>query len=42
MSGVRVLVAENVGDSGIDLLREHFEVETGFDWDADQLAERRR
>jgi D-3-phosphoglycerate dehydrogenase len=40
VSAVRVLVAENVGDSGIELLREHFEVETGFDWDADQLAER--
>ncbi len=36
----RVLVAEKVGASGIDLLREHFEVELGFDWDRDKLAER--
>ncbi|MGA2470039.1 MAG: phosphoglycerate dehydrogenase [Solirubrobacteraceae bacterium] len=36
----RVLVAENVGDSGIALLREHFEVDTAFDWSAEQLAER--
>jgi D-3-phosphoglycerate dehydrogenase len=35
-----VLVAENVGDSGIELLREHFDVETGFDWDGEQLAGR--
>ncbi len=36
----RVLVAEKIGDSGIGLLREHFEVELGTDWDRDQLAER--
>jgi D-3-phosphoglycerate dehydrogenase len=36
----RVLVAEDVGESGVALLREHFDVETGFDWDAAQLAER--
>jgi D-3-phosphoglycerate dehydrogenase len=36
----KVLVAENVGNSGIELLREHFDVETGFDWDAEQLGER--
>jgi D-3-phosphoglycerate dehydrogenase len=36
----RVLVAENIGQSGIDLLAEHFEVDTGFDWTRDQLAER--
>ena len=35
----RVLVAEDVGESGVALLREHFDVETGFDWSADQLAE---
>jgi D-3-phosphoglycerate dehydrogenase len=35
----RVLVAEDVGESGVALLREHFVVETGFDWSADQLAE---
>jgi D-3-phosphoglycerate dehydrogenase len=36
----RVLVAEDVGESGIALLREHFEVETGFDWDVEKLGER--
>jgi len=36
----RVLVAEDVGEPGIALLREHFEVETGFDWSAQELAER--
>jgi D-3-phosphoglycerate dehydrogenase len=36
----KVLVAENVGDSGIELLRGHFDVETGFDWDSEQLAGR--
>ena len=28
----RVLVREDVGEPGLALLREHFEVETGFDW----------
>jgi D-3-phosphoglycerate dehydrogenase len=36
----RVLVAEKIGDSGVGLLREHFEVELGTDWSRDQLAER--
>jgi D-3-phosphoglycerate dehydrogenase / 2-oxoglutarate reductase len=36
----RVLVAEKVGASGIDLLKEHFDVETGFDWDRDTLSAR--
>jgi D-3-phosphoglycerate dehydrogenase len=36
----RVLVREDVGESGIALLREHFEVETGFDWSDEVLAER--
>jgi D-3-phosphoglycerate dehydrogenase len=36
----RVLVAEKIGDSGIELLREHFDVDLGVDWDAEQLAER--
>jgi len=36
----RVLVAEKVGASGIELLKEHFDVETGFDWDRDKLAAR--
>ena len=29
MSGVRVLVAEKIGDSGIELLRQHFDVDLG-------------
>ncbi len=37
---VRVLVREDVGEPGLALLREHFEVETGFDWSLEQLAER--
>ena len=36
----RVLVAEKIGDSGVALLREHFDVELGFDWTREQLAER--
>jgi D-3-phosphoglycerate dehydrogenase / 2-oxoglutarate reductase len=33
----RVLVAEKIGASGIDLLREHFDVDTGFDSDSFDL-----
>ena len=36
----RVLVAEKIGESGIDLLREHFDVDLGVGWSADELAER--
>jgi D-3-phosphoglycerate dehydrogenase len=37
----RVLVKENVGASGIDLLREAgLDVDLGFDWDDDELATR--
>jgi D-3-phosphoglycerate dehydrogenase len=36
----RVLVAEDIGRSGIELLSEHFDVDTGFDWTREQLAER--
>jgi D-3-phosphoglycerate dehydrogenase / 2-oxoglutarate reductase len=36
----RVLVAEKVGASGINLLEEHFDVELGFDWDRDQVKQR--
>jgi D-3-phosphoglycerate dehydrogenase len=36
----RVLVAEKIGASGIELLQQHFDVELGVDWDRDQLAER--
>ncbi len=36
----RVLVAENIGDSGIELLRQHFDVDQGVGWSREQLAER--
>jgi D-3-phosphoglycerate dehydrogenase / 2-oxoglutarate reductase len=36
----RVLVKEKIGDSGIDLLKEHFDVELGVDWSDEELAER--
>jgi D-3-phosphoglycerate dehydrogenase len=37
---VRVLVAEKIGDSGVALLQEHFDVELGVGWSRDELAER--
>jgi D-3-phosphoglycerate dehydrogenase len=42
MSGERlkVLVKEKVGDSGVKLLEEHFDVDLGIDWSDEQLAER--
>jgi len=40
VSRARVLVAEKIGDSGVNLLREHFEVEVGAGWDRDELARR--
>ncbi|HEY1854886.1 MAG TPA: phosphoglycerate dehydrogenase [Solirubrobacterales bacterium] len=36
----KVLVKEKIADSGIDLLRENFEVDLGLDWDDGELAER--
>jgi D-3-phosphoglycerate dehydrogenase len=36
----RVLVKEQIADSGVDLLREHFDVDVGVDWSDDELAER--
>ena len=38
----RVLVAENIGESGIALLREHFDVTVKTDWQDGELAERDR
>ena len=35
-----MLVKENIGDSGVELLREHFDVDLGFDWSDEQLAQR--
>jgi D-3-phosphoglycerate dehydrogenase len=39
-SRARVLVAEKIGQSGVDLLASHFDVTTGFDWTREELAER--
>jgi D-3-phosphoglycerate dehydrogenase / 2-oxoglutarate reductase len=36
----RVLVAEKIGDSGVELLRGHFEVDLGIDWSREQLDAR--
>ncbi len=36
----RVLVKEKIGDSGIELLRSHFDVDLGVDWSDEELAER--
>jgi D-3-phosphoglycerate dehydrogenase len=37
---LRVLVREKIGDSGVELLREHFDVDLGLEWSEEQLAER--
>ena len=39
-NGTRVLVAEKIGDSGIDLLRGQFEVDLGVGWDRSELEQR--
>ncbi len=36
----RVLVAEKIGASGVDLLQGHFEVDVGAEWSREELAER--
>ena len=36
----KVLVAEKIADSGVDLLRDRFEVDLGLDWSPEELAER--
>jgi D-3-phosphoglycerate dehydrogenase len=36
----KVLVKEKIGDSGVALLREHFDVDLGVDWSDEQLNER--
>jgi D-3-phosphoglycerate dehydrogenase / 2-oxoglutarate reductase len=36
----RVLVAEKIGDSGIDLLKRHFDVDLGVAWTPQELGER--
>jgi D-3-phosphoglycerate dehydrogenase len=37
---LRVLVKEKIGDSGVALLREHFDVDLGIDWPEEELAQR--
>jgi D-3-phosphoglycerate dehydrogenase / 2-oxoglutarate reductase len=37
---LKVLVKEKIGDSGVALLREHFDVDLGIDWTDEELAER--
>jgi D-3-phosphoglycerate dehydrogenase len=37
---LRVLVKEKIGDSGVALLRRHFDVELGTDWSDEELGER--
>ena len=36
----KVLVKEKIGDSGVALLREHFDVELGIDWEEGELERR--
>ncbi len=40
MSTQKVLVAEKIGDSGVNLLREHFEVDVASGWSAEELDAR--
>ncbi len=37
---VKVLVKEKIGESGVELLRRHFDVDLGTDWDDQELADR--
>jgi D-3-phosphoglycerate dehydrogenase len=37
---LKVLVKEKIGDSGMELLRGHFDVELGLEWSEEELAER--
>ena len=37
---LKVLVKEKVGDSGVKLLEEHFDVDLGIDWSNEELAEK--
>jgi D-3-phosphoglycerate dehydrogenase / 2-oxoglutarate reductase len=36
----KVLVKEKIGDSGVELLRKHFDVDLGVDWSDEQFLER--
>jgi D-3-phosphoglycerate dehydrogenase / 2-oxoglutarate reductase len=37
---LKVLVKEKIGDSGVELLREHFDVDLGIEWSEEELAQR--
>ena len=37
---LKVLVKEKIGDSGVELLRERFDVDLGIDWSDEELTER--
>ena len=37
---LKVLVKEKVGDSGVKLLEDHFDVDLGIDWSDEELAEK--
>jgi D-3-phosphoglycerate dehydrogenase / 2-oxoglutarate reductase len=37
---LRVLVAEKIAESGVDMLREQFDVDVGTDWSRDDLLQR--
>jgi D-3-phosphoglycerate dehydrogenase len=37
---LKVLVKEKIGDSGVELLREHFDVDLGVDWTDEELNQR--
>src|SRR4051794_22624071 len=37
---IKVLVAEKLADSGVDALRQHFDVDLGVDWSPEELADR--
>src|SRR4051795_4190521 len=39
-TAIKVLVAEKLADSGVDALREHFDVDLGADWSPEELADR--
>jgi D-3-phosphoglycerate dehydrogenase / 2-oxoglutarate reductase len=36
----KVLVAEKIGDSGVQLLKQHFDVDLGVGWSAEELEQR--
>ena len=40
MARLKVLVAEKLAATGVDALREHFDVDLGHEWDRAQLEER--